>query len=75
MKEGIKQEKFKCFLKGKFEGKELLVLPSFNSFSAGTDVYEGKTLSPFLSEGVEEFEAWAIEKGKAFYLGKIKELD
>ncbi|MEW6295323.1 MAG: metallophosphoesterase [Candidatus Diapherotrites archaeon] len=71
--EGVKQEKFKCFLKGRWSGKVLVVLPSFNSFSEGTDVTKEKLLSPFLQQGLEEFEAWAIED-KPYYFGKLKEL-
>jgi len=73
LSEGVKQEKFKCFLKGKWSGKILVVLPSFNSFSEGTDVTKEKILSPFLQQDLSEFEVWAVED-KAYYFGRLKEL-
>ena len=36
-------ETFKCFLKGKYKDKELIVLPSFNTITAGTDIVRQKT--------------------------------
>ena len=74
IREGAKAEKFKCFLKGRFKGKALVVLPSFNSFSEGTDVLKELLLSPFLQSGPEEFEAWVVENGKSYYFGKLKNL-
>ncbi|MDO8647492.1 MAG: metallophosphoesterase [Candidatus Diapherotrites archaeon] len=74
IREGAKAEKFKCFLKGKFGKKALIVLPSFNSFSEGSDVLNEIPLSPFLETNLENFEAWAVEKGKSYYFGKLKNL-
>ena len=74
LRDGAKAEKFKVFLKGKFKGKNLIVLPSFNSFSEGTDVLKELLLSPFLQQGLGEFEAWAVENGKSYYFGKLKNL-
>ncbi|MBS3098637.1 metallophosphoesterase [Candidatus Pacearchaeota archaeon] len=39
-KNGAKIEKFKCFLVGKFEGKEIVIVPSFFEGSVGSDVRE-----------------------------------
>lgn len=71
--EGVKREKFKCFLKGKFREKTLIVIPSLTELTTGTDVLNEKLLSPFLEKGIEEFEAWVIED-KPYYFGKLKEL-
>ena len=38
--DGVKLEKFKCFLVGKFEGKEVVVVPSFFEGNAGSDPRE-----------------------------------
>ncbi len=73
LREGPKIEKFKCFLKGKFDGKTIVVLPPFNSYSEGSDLSQNEPLSPFLQENLEKFEAWAIED-KPYYFGKIGKL-
>lgn len=74
LREAAKQETYKCFLKGKFEGKELIVLPSLSAIAYGTDVLEGERLSPFLSEDLQDFELWAVED-KVYYFGKINNIE
>lgn len=46
----LRCEKYKCFLKGEYKGKTLIVLPSFNTLAEGTDVAQGKILSPFIQK-------------------------
>lgn len=74
LSEGTKKETYKCFLKGKFEGKELIAMPSFSSIAYGTDVLQGERVSPFLPEDLSEFELWAVED-KVYYFGKIKNIE
>ncbi len=74
LRDGIKTEKFKCFLKGSFGRKTLIVLPSFNSTAEGTDVLRKKLLSPFLHQDLNKFEVWVIAD-KTYFFGKISELD
>ena len=38
--DGVKVEKYKCFLSGKFRGKKIVVVPSFFSFYEGSDPRE-----------------------------------
>ena len=38
LEEGVKAEKYKCFLEGKFQGKTVIVVPSFTEHSPGMDV-------------------------------------
>ncbi|MDD5178159.1 MAG: metallophosphoesterase [Candidatus Nanoarchaeia archaeon] len=54
-------EKYKAFLKGKFEGSTLIVMPSFNFIFPGTDVTREKSLSPFLRKNVSDFEVFVVE--------------
>ena len=61
-------------MKGEWKGKTLVVLPSMNSMSIGNDITKNELLSPFLKEGVEEFEVWAVED-KPYYFGKVKGLE
>jgi hypothetical protein len=73
LREESKVEKFKCFLKGKYKGRELMVLPSFNLVTEGTDVLREELLSPFLQKTLDNFEVWIIAD-KIYYFGKIKNL-
>jgi putative SbcD/Mre11-related phosphoesterase len=73
LRESTKTETYKCFLKGKFRGKDLIVLPSISTIAYGTDILKQEILSPFLQQNLSEFEIWAVED-KAYYFGKIKNL-
>jgi len=73
LSEGVKKEKFKCFLKGKYMKKNLIVLPSFNLASEGTDVLKEKLLSPFLEQNLDDFDVW-VAADKTYFFGKIKGL-
>ncbi len=72
LREGVRSELYKCFLKGKFNGKNLVVLPSLNQVSVGTNVMSEKLLSPFLQRSLSEFECWLVED-KAYYFGSLGE--
>jgi uncharacterized protein len=38
LKDGAKEERYKCFLDGKWNGKRVIVVPSFSNYSEGGDV-------------------------------------
>lgn len=40
LSEGVKVEKYKCFLEGKFKGKKVIILPSFFPIVVGSDPRE-----------------------------------
>lgn len=42
LRDGVKVEKYKCFLEGKFKGKEMIVVPSFIEYHEGSDPRENK---------------------------------
>lgn len=67
-------ELVKCFLKGKYKRKDLIVLPSFNLVSEGTDILKERLLSPFLKQRLDEFEVIVIAD-KAYNFGKVKDLN
>jgi|APSaa5957512622_1039677.scaffolds.fasta_scaffold68256_1 uncharacterized protein len=73
IREGSKFEKYKCFLKGKWGKKEIIVVPSFNPLLEGTDVLKGKLLSPFLND-IHQFEVYVVNKGEVFKFGKILDI-
>ena len=71
---GTRAEKYKCFLKGNYKHKDLIVMPSCNLFLEGTDVLREKLLSPFLKENnIMNFEAYIVED-KIYDFGKLKKL-
>jgi uncharacterized protein len=71
---GLRTEKYKCFLKGQYNRKNLIVMPSCNLFIEGTDVLRERLLSPFLKKvNLKNFEAYVIED-KIYDFGKLKNL-
>lgn len=73
LKEGPRIEQFKCFLKGKYKGKNLIVQPSFNSMIEGTDILRDDILSPFLKQNMDSFDVYIVED-KAYEFGKLGKL-
>jgi len=73
LREGLKTEVFKCFLKGTYKNKELIVMPSFNLVTEGTDILKEKLLSPFLHQDLRNFECFTIAD-KVYCFGKLKNL-
>jgi uncharacterized protein len=73
LKEDSKVEKYKCFLKGKFDDKTLIVMPSFNMLNEGSDVLNENYLSPFLKENIKNFVVFIVED-KVYKFGRIKDL-
>ncbi|MBI1968498.1 metallophosphoesterase [Candidatus Woesearchaeota archaeon] len=70
LREGSKREKYKCFLRGKWKRKELIVMPSFNPLLEGTDILKEQLLSPFLTE-IKDFDVFIVGKENAFAFGKV----
>ncbi|MFH1275648.1 MAG: metallophosphoesterase [Candidatus Woesearchaeota archaeon] len=73
IREGSKFEKYKCFLKGKWNRKELIVVPSFNPLLEGTDILKENLLSPFL-EDISKFEVYVISNSEVFEFGTVNRL-
>ncbi|MBN1792419.1 metallophosphoesterase [Candidatus Woesearchaeota archaeon] len=72
IRDGARVERYKCFLSGRYGLKKLVVLPSMNLVTEGTDVLAEKTLSPFIKD-VDAFNVIAI-LDKAYDFGKIRSL-
>lgn len=66
-------EKYKCFLKGKYKNHDLIILPSFSFLSEGTDITKEKPLSPFLQQSLSDFEVYIVED-KLYKFGKVKDI-
>ena len=71
LRDGVKREVYKCFLKGGYDGKVLIVMPSWN-FVLGSDVLQERLLSPYLGD-VSEFEVYVVSD-KVYDFGKVRDI-
>jgi hypothetical protein len=76
LREKAKREKFKCFIKGKFKKSTLIVQPSVNPLTEGTDVLKDEILSPLI-KNVASFETFIIDDKthEVLQFGKIAKLE
>jgi uncharacterized protein len=76
LKELNKEEKYKCFLKGKFKSRNLIVMPSLNYYSEGVNIFSEDLLSPYLKKGIDNFKVYIsnIDDDSVFDFGKIKDI-
>jgi len=74
LQEDIRKEKYKCYLKGKYKGKILIVQPSFNLLNEGTDVLSERLLSPLLDD-IGGFEVFVVDEKRKDILdfGRVKD--
>jgi hypothetical protein len=83
--DGLRNETYKCFLKGRWKEKkkgriltkkrELIVMPSLNLVTEGTDVTKESFLSPFLRQSIEDFEVYIIpSENEMIKFGKVKDV-
>ena len=75
--DGVKTELYKCFLKGRWHEKTLVVMPSFFSVFEGSDIRREKLLSPYLDKKtIGNFEVYIVgEKEKIYKFGKLKDMN
>ena len=75
IRSGERMEKIKCFLAGEFRSKNIIVMPSFNFITEGSDVLNEKLLSPFLNKtNWDDMRVYGVENFEIFYFGKISHL-
>jgi putative SbcD/Mre11-related phosphoesterase len=69
-------ELYKCFLKGCYRGRTLLVQPSFNPLSVGSDLARERCLSPLLDErALPNFEVYPVaDDGSIYAFGPLGQL-
>jgi len=72
LKEGMKTEKYKCFLLGTWKKQNLIVMPSFLPIIEGTDLVQEKLLSPYLKK-IKNFEVFIVGD-KVYRFGKLKDI-
>ncbi len=67
-------EKYKTFLVGKWKQKRLIVMPSFNSATEGTDILKESILSPFLHKlDVNSFAVYIVAN-RVYFFGTVKDI-
>jgi len=69
-----REERFKCFLFGRYMRKNLIVLPAFNPLVEGTDVLEKNHMSPFLRQSIKNFEVYVVSE-KILHFKKVKDIE
>ncbi|ADP76911.1 phosphoesterase [Methanothermus fervidus DSM 2088] len=75
LRHGGRVEKVKCFLKCKFKNRNLIVMPSFNFVTEGSDILQSNFLSPFLKKiDVDECNVYVVEDFEVFEFGKVKDI-
>lgn len=73
LKKGVRVEKYKCFLFGKWKDKELIVMPSFNLVKEGADILSDKMLSPYLTD-INDFSVKVVQDEEILDFGLVKNL-
>ncbi|MDI6724951.1 MAG: metallophosphoesterase [Methanobacterium sp.] len=75
LRSGERVEKIKCFLKGNWNNKNMIVMPSFNFISEGSDILREKSISPFLKGiSLDEFEVFGIENFEVLPFGQLNNI-
>ncbi len=74
--EKIKQEKYKCYLVGRYKNKKFIILPSFLPTIEGAIVnsYLSDSHSAIPAKNLENFNVLAIGKEKVYDFGRLKKL-
>ncbi len=73
IREGARVELYKCFISGKWQGKKMLVMPSFSQVSVGTDILKGQFISPFMGQDLSSFGLFVVGS-ETYYFGKVRNL-
>ncbi len=76
--QGIKKEKYKCFLIGEFNKKQIIVVPSFFPLIPGTEMiseYADKEGWAFIpKKNLLNFETYVVGEKKVYDFGKLKKI-
>lgn len=75
LRSGERVEKIKCYLQGEYEQWNLIVMPSFNFVTEGSDILHERPLSPFIKAiSEQDMEVYAVENFEVFPFGKLKDI-
>jgi len=71
--DNLRKETFKAFIVGKHGRKTLIVQPSMNPMTEGTDVKKERLLSPFLQKDLGNFDVYVVAD-EVYHFGKLKKI-
>lgn len=72
IRDNIRSELFKCFLRGTYKKKDLIVMPSMNFVAEGTDILKEELLSPLLKQSsLSDFEVY-VAADQTYKFGKLR---
>jgi putative SbcD/Mre11-related phosphoesterase len=71
--DNLRKETFKAFIVGKHGRKTLIVQPSMNPMTEGTDVKKERLLSPFLQKDLGNFDVYVVADA-VYHFGKLNKL-
>ena len=75
LRDGGRSEKYKCFLSGKLKGKNLIVVPSFSEWYAGSDPREGDVVLAW-DINFDNFEVFVVSDNlEVLDFGKLRKLN
>lgn len=74
LREGMRTEKYKCFLLGDWHNKKLIAMPSFFPFIEGLDIRNEERMSELLRHDIKDFRVFVVGD-KIYDFGKIRDLD
>ncbi len=77
--DGVKKETYKCFLEGDFEGKKVIILPSFLDFIEGSPVNDYKDnyedyFSIIPKKALLKFKVHVVGEDQVYEFGSVKDL-
>ena len=76
LNDGPKTETFKCFVKSKYKGKNLIAQPSFNPMIPGTNILYERPLGPMLKGNIKKSEVYVVgDSSNILYFGKVKNIN
>ncbi len=73
LKDNERQESIKVYLKGTWNGYDLIVMPSFTSISYGSDILNQKTISPYIKD-INSFEVIGVDQSNVYPFGLVEDL-
>ena len=73
LREGARAELYKCFILGKWKDKKMVVMPSLNQITTGTDILKEQFISPFMQQNLGSFDVF-IAGDKTYHFGKVRDI-
>jgi hypothetical protein len=76
IKKNVKEERYKCFLVGKWKNKEIIILPSFFPLFEGADIFEDKGEFLAYDFRLNEFDVYIVvgKDLEVLHFGKLKDV-